>query len=129
MVSEDRLMLAPFLGRRAIELSLILEDRLMKRYFAAAACSLILMTGGAFAQTTSTTTTVTPPAMAPMPAVPGTVSTEHDMTTDSSGNQVDTKKTTYGDADGNSSESSTTTTATPPPATTTTTHSTTSSGY
>jgi hypothetical protein len=127
-------MPAPFLGRRTIELSLILEDRLMKRYLSAAACSLVLMTGGAFSQTTSTTTTVAPPAMAPMPTVPpvpGTLSTEHDTTTDSYGNQVDTKKTTYGDADGNSSESSTTTTAAPPPppATTTITHSTTSTSY
>jgi hypothetical protein len=103
----------------------------MKRYLAATACSLILMTGGAFAQTTSTTTTVTPPAMAPTPTVPGTVSTEHDTKIDSSGNQVDTKKTTYGDANGNASQSTTTTTAAPPPppASTTTTNSSTTTGY
>ncbi|MDE8349256.1 MAG: hypothetical protein POG74_07175 [Acidocella sp.] len=91
----------------------------MKTQLLAGAAMLVLMSGTAFAQSTTTetssSTTVAPaPLMAPPSGVLST--TETKKAVDANGDQYESNKTTYGNANGVTSESKTTTTIQPPPA-------------
>jgi len=85
------------------------------------AATFALIAGMALAQTssetTTTTTTAAPPMVAPpvvTPPAPGTLSTtETQKAVDSNGNEYDSTKTTYGNANGAASNSVTTTTVQP----------------
>lgn len=112
----------------------------MKTWLFASAAALALMTGIASAQTTSSQTTTrstteAPSVVAPTPVAPpvnGTLSTtETRRATGVNGSETESRKTTYGNANGAASDSSTTTTTGPgaPAATTTTKTSKTQSSY